>query len=137
MALATVEDVEIRLGRELPEAERDQVTALLDDAELILRNRIPTLLDKADEDELFRDTVVLVESRMVMRVIRNPDGYTQETDGNYSYTINGRVASGLLETLPDEWALLGASAGMFMIKPVVEVIQNREPVFWYDWRYNL
>jgi hypothetical protein len=37
-----------------------------------------------------------VIAEAVLRVLRNPDGYTNETEGNYSYGLNKQVASGYL-----------------------------------------
>src|SRR5690606_10158648 len=64
--------------------------------------------------------VVMVECEAVMRLIRNPEGYTQETDGNYSYSIDSRVASGRLSILPEEWALLGYSQGVIVLSPRIK-----------------
>lgn len=120
MAYATPEDVAARLGRELDTDEETLVEARLGDVELILKSRIPDLDDKATESAFYEAVVVLVESEAVLRLIRNPDGYTQETDGNYSYTISRAVASGKLEILPEEWSLLGYRASMRVLKPTFE-----------------
>ncbi|MFD5599925.1 Gp19/Gp15/Gp42 family protein [Leucobacter sp. NPDC058333] len=44
------------------------------------------------EEDLFRDTV----AEAVLRIIRNPEGYTTEQQGNYSYGLRAVVASGYL-----------------------------------------
>lgn len=41
---------------------------------------------------LFKDTV----SDAVLRVLRNPEGYREEQQGNYRYSVNAAVASGYL-----------------------------------------
>lgn len=117
MAYASAEDVAARLGRELDTDEETLVEARLEDAELILRSRIPDMDDKVLDDPIFEKILIMVESEMVLRLVRNPDGYTQETDGNYSYTISRAVAGGLLEVLPGEWALLGVKSGMVVLAP--------------------
>ena len=135
MSLATPNDVAIRLGRQLSEAEMGQIVALLSDAETVLAFRIPELLEKAETDPLFFDLVVMVESRMLARVLRNPEGYTQESDGNYSYSIDSRVGSGVLSVFPDEWALLGLQTGAFILEPALSTpITRSEPEYWYEWR---
>lgn len=116
MAQASEQDVAVRLGRALDQGEQELVAALLDDAEALLIARIPHLLVRA-EDEAYRKLVVMVEANMVVRVLRNPDGFRQESEGGYSYTIDTRAAAGFLTVLADEWQLLGLSGGAFSIAP--------------------
>src|SRR5690606_41423625 len=73
MAYATPEDVEARLGRPLEEWERTVVAQRLEDAELILRSRIPDLDERIADGRVSEDAVVMVESEMVMRLVRNPE----------------------------------------------------------------
>lgn len=117
MSLATVEDVAARLGRETSSEENELAATLLGDAELMLRARIPDLLERAAKDSGFADLVVMVEANMVVRVLRNPDGYRQESEGGYSYTVDTRAAAGFLTVLDDEWKLLGYRDGAFTITP--------------------
>lgn len=44
------------------------------------------------EEDLYMDTV----AEAVLRVVRNPEGYTTEQQGNYSYGLRAAVASGYL-----------------------------------------
>lgn len=122
---ATVDDVAARLGRPLSDAERPQVQALLDDAETIIRTRIPDLDDRVASGRLSAAVVRLVLVSMVLRVVRNPGGYRSETAGDYSYTMDSRAASGALIVLPDEWRLLGVGDGAFTIRP-----HTRRPWWW-------
>lgn len=117
MAYATPEDVEVRFMRPLDEDEKRVVAARLEDAELLLRSRIPDLDEKVTAGVLDQALVVMVEAEMVLRLIRNPDGLVQETDGSYSYSTSQKVASGLLEVLPREWVLLGVRSGVYIIDP--------------------
>ena len=131
MAYASVEDVEVRLGRELSPEEEQLVQVRLNDVENIIRVRIPDLDDLITEGKLDVDIVIMVEAEAVLRLIRNPEGYTSEVDGNYSYQISQRVASGKLEILDSEWALLGISSGVFVITPVFErALREGCPPWW-------
>lgn len=121
MAYATPQDVEVRLGRGLDETESASVSQRLEDAELLIRSRVPDLDTRVAEGRILATAVVLVESEMVLRLIRNPDGYTQETDGNYSYTISAEVSSGKLSVLGSEWSLLGIRGGVYSIAPYVSI----------------
>lgn len=121
MAYATAEDVEARFVRPLEADEARVVNTRLEDAELILKSRIPDLDSKIVAGTIDQALVVMIEADMVLRLIRNPDGYTQETDGNYSYTISTQVASGRLEVLPSEWSLLGIRSSSFILAPFFEL----------------
>lgn len=117
MAIATVADVEARYNHELTDDERRVVETRLEDAERIIRTRVPDLDERISTGALSSDVVAMVEADTVLRLIRNPEGVRQETDGNYSYSINAQVASGWLELLPREWALLGVRSGVYTIDP--------------------
>lgn len=117
MAYASVEDVEARLGRDLEASESQIVTTRLNDIELMIRHRVPDLDTKVATGVIDPALVVMVECDAILRLVRNPDGFTAETDGNYSYQISKEVASGKLDILPAEWALLGVRNGAFTIRP--------------------
>lgn len=44
------------------------------------------------DEDLYMDTV----AEAVLRIIRNPEGFTTEQQGNYSYGVRAAVASGYL-----------------------------------------
>lgn len=117
MAYATVADVEARLGRTLDPSEAQIVETRLNDVELMIRHRIPDLDAKVTSGEIDEQLLIMIECEAVLRLIRNPEGYTAETDGNYSYQISTQVASGRLDILPGEWAMLGVRNGVFTIRP--------------------
>lgn len=109
MAIGKPVDVETSLMRELTATEMEYVDALLDRAERLLLARIPDLLQRAGEDETFSKLVADIEAEAVARVLRAPDNgiMRQEGEGNYSYSLNLQVASGLLDILDGDWAKLG------------------------------
>ncbi len=117
MSYANVADVEARLGRPLTDAERDLAAVLLEDAETLIRAKIPDLDERIADGRLRREVVVMIEANAVVRVLRNPGGYRSETAGDYSYTLDTRAAAGYL-TIPDsDWRLLGVRPGAFTIRP--------------------
>lgn len=134
MAYATVADVEARLGRPLEAGETTVVQTRLNDVELLIRSRIPDLDAKVADGTLDVEVVIMVESEAVLRLIRNPEGYTAETDGNYSYQISVKVASGRIDILASEWALLGVRAGAYVIRPYIGPYPGRcyPPYPWED-----
>lgn len=119
MSYASSSDVQDRLGRPLTEDETTQVEALLADAEVLIKQKIPDLDEKVESEEISTQVVVMVESNAVVRLLRNPNGYTGETDGTYSYQISWRLASGSLTITDHEWGLLGLSSGVFSVNPRV------------------
>lgn len=130
MAYATVADVEARLGRTLDASESQIVSTRLNDVELMIRHRIPDLDTKVSTGEIDPAVVVMVECEAILRLIRNPEGFTAETDGNYSYQISAQVASGRLDILSGEWALLGVRNGAFTIRPVLDPLYGTCPYPW-------
>ncbi|MCZ1070816.1 hypothetical protein [Rhodococcus sp. A5(2022)] len=93
MALATVEDVEARLGRSLTTAETSRVHGLLDEASALVEG----------EGYVFPDpqpaAVAIVVSRMVARALRAPEGAeglesTQVSAGSFQMTRNFTDSSG-------------------------------------------
>lgn len=119
MAYAVSTDVEARLGRELEESEIALVEARLGDAELIIRSRIPDLDDKITDNVISLETVVMVEADAVLRLVKNPDGFTSETDGNYTYQIRWDSATGRISILEDEWRVLGLKRGFAILGPTI------------------
>lgn len=116
MAYAQRVDVTGRhIGPELDEDVLAVVDVRLDDAERRIRRRIPDLEEKVAAGTLDEADIRMVEAEMVLRLIRNPEGLTQETDGNYSRMISEAVASGRLEVTADEWHQLGVRKGVFTI----------------------
>lgn len=124
--IVTTADVTARLGRPLTddETESDLVETLIEDAENMVRVRMPgRVLDPDTADVV---SVKQVVANAVARVLRNPDGYRSESAGGVSYTIDTRAAAGFLTILADEWSLLGlapprAAAGMGSIAPAITV----------------
>lgn len=139
MAYADSDDVSNRLGRELSTDEATLVNTRLNDAELLIKARIPDLDDLIDDETIDVELVKMIEANAVVRLVRNPNAYTGETDGNYSYQINWKTATGELSILDNEWALLGISNGLFLIEPKLptpwsdpELFGRPTPEFWYD-----
>lgn len=132
MTYAQPSDVAGRLGRELSPEEQTLVTHRLADAELLIKARIPDLDAQIVAETIDVEIVKMIEANSVVRLVRNPNAYTGETDGNYSYQINWKTATGELEILDNEWALLGISQAMFVIAPLIpDIAYTCEPEFWF------
>lgn len=107
MAYATLEDVQARYHLPIDESMEALVAARLQDAEDMIRGRIPDLDERIDQGLLPANTVIRVISDAVIRLVRNPDGYISETDGNYTYQLSFDGGGSDLTITPSEWWDLG------------------------------
>ena len=101
---ATVDDIKDRyIGGDLP-ATDGEMQVLIDDAEDIIRREVPDIEELIDSGEVPENRVRRIVAKMVIRVLRNPDGYrsTNLTSGPFSqgYTWAGDNPGEL--TLTDE-----------------------------------
>lgn len=105
----TVGDIEARF-RPLTAAEQIVAQSLLDDAWAILMARDATIDTRLSATPATLDAALVraVESAMVLRVLRNPDGKRQESIDDYSWTLDTAISSGMLYVSDDELALLAA-----------------------------
>ena len=119
MAYATSDDVAVRWARTPSDEEAALIEVRLEDVERMIRKRIPTLDDLVSDGDILEDDLIQVEADSVLRLVRNPEGYVSESDGNYTYQFNQQTSAGKLEILPDEWTLLGVSesGGLFALTP--------------------
>lgn len=117
MAYAEVSDVTARWARTATDEESTLITTRLADVERMIKRRIPDLDDLVG-DTIAEEDVKQVEADAVLRLVRNPEGYLSETDGDYTYMLRQDMATGRLSILPEEWEILGLlSTGMFVIVP--------------------
>lgn len=103
--LATTIDVET-LFRRLEPDEHPLVQRLLRMASAMIRSKIANLDLRISNATLDPNTVTDVVAMMVVRVLRNQEGVTQETIGSVSATLSPLVAPGYLTVTEDEIALL-------------------------------
>lgn len=86
-ALASVSDIEARLGRSFVSDELGRVAALLDDASALVRDEAGrTWLDPVTgAPTVVPGSIRAVVLRAVERAVRNPQGFSAEAAGDYSY----------------------------------------------------
>lgn len=113
MAFASSGDVAARMGRSFSSDEAAQADAVLDDVETIIRSRIGDF-DVRITDPLFVDLLVLVEAKAARRVMLNPLGIRQHSEGvddfQQSSMFDTSISGSDTYLTDDEWALLGASS---------------------------
>lgn len=111
---ASVEDVEKRWPEgTIDTANTPYIETLLNDAEEKLRSpsRVPDLDTRVTQGTLSLDAVKMVVVGMVLRVLRSPGVYTNQTAGPFGMSgINMRLASGVLEVTDEDLADLGINS---------------------------
>lgn len=107
---ARVEDITRRHYAPVPDAKLGWVDSLIEDAEGVLVDVIPSLADRVTAGEVSAATVQRIVAQAVLRVMRNPEGLTQfaRTTGPYTSSGSRPAASALAEVWfrPDEIAAL-------------------------------
>lgn len=107
MAYATANDVVILWAKE-PEPEvMTLIERRLEQVERMIRRRIPTLDTKVAASETFEADLIDIEADVVLRLVRNPEGYLSETDGTYTYQLQADLTGGRLVITDEEWTALG------------------------------
>lgn len=118
MAYASVSDVTARWARTPSDEESSLIDVRLEDVERLIRRTITDLDDQISDGDIDEDDVIQVEADAVLRLVRNPEGYLSESDGDYTYMMRQDIATGRLEILPEEWAILGVvKSRMFVLVP--------------------
>ena len=107
MAYATAADV-VELWAKEPEPEvMLLIERRLEQVERMIRRRIPSLDDLVLASATFQADLIDIEADVVLRLVRNPEGYLSETDGTYTYQLQRDLSGGRLQILDDEWTILG------------------------------
>ena len=107
MAYATARDV-VTLWAKEPEPEvMVLIERRLEQVERMIRRRIPSLDTLTAASATFLADLIDIEADVVLRLVRNPEGYISETDGAYTYQLQTDLSGGRLVVLNDEWTALG------------------------------
>lgn len=100
---ASTTDLEDRwrplVGQEVTNAE-----TFLDDAWAMLLSRRPSLDADLDAGTVSTANAIRVVSAMVLRVMKNPEGYDSETIDDYTYRRNAIISTGALHVTTEELA---------------------------------
>jgi hypothetical protein len=104
---ADASDVQQARGQVIPESQQEWVQGRVDAAHRRLRSAAPGLDARVTSGVLDADLVKDVIVEMVLRVLRNPEGFAREQDGDYGYSRSERVGSGVLEVTDADLKALG------------------------------
>ena len=100
---ASTTDLEAR-WRPLVGQEATNAQTFLDDAWAMLLGRRPSLEADLASGAVTEANIVRVLCAMVLRVMKNPDGYDSETIDDYTYRRNAIISTGALHVTSDELA---------------------------------
>jgi hypothetical protein len=121
---ATAQDVIDRWGQPADAAMTTLINKRLGDVERMIERRfkaegLTSVAAQIALDEVDPLDVEQIESEAVLRLVRNPEGFLSENDGNYGYQVIQSLASGVLEITPEEWLILGIvdDDGFFVMVP--------------------
>lgn len=106
MADAVFSDVTARYTGPLT-LDPTKTETLIGDAGVVLRAVVLDLDARLADGRTSVAAVRIVVVRMVLRVLRNPDGFKNEQGGDYGYSVDTEVSSGRLFLTRDDLALLG------------------------------
>jgi hypothetical protein len=126
-SFALPEDVEALLQRELTDAEAPAVDMHLAGASAIIRGVVTDVDTRVTAGTLDATIPAYVAASMVVRVMRNPEGWRSVSESIDDYreerTRDQALSDGALRLLADELAILrGRRRGAFSIRPGVEPV---------------
>jgi Phage protein Gp19/Gp15/Gp42 len=108
MSYATPEDLALRWrDGQVNDSNRDYILTSLSDAEILLKAQVPGLDTLITNGQVSAEAVILVECTMVLRLIRSPGVFAQQSAGPFSAEVNRDIASGLLQVTVEDLAILG------------------------------
>lgn len=84
-ALGSIEALEARLGRALEGVELARGQAALDDASALVREEARQDWITTAGTLVAPDSIVTIVLKAAKRAMDNPEGYTSESDGDYTY----------------------------------------------------
>lgn len=112
-SLIEVADLEARLGRVFEGSDQERAQSVLDEASALVRAESgKDWVSPDDPTKIVAPSIVkFITLRAAERAIRNPDGFSAETAGDYSYQRNGVSSDGALYLTDRERQLLARAAG--------------------------
>lgn len=114
MSFVSLEDFALRYGSAIPSTDEARVVALLDDACSILQTEIGL---SYEDDDTIPKAIVSVVVAATRRAYENPQGYSGETMGSYSWRGAQPASGGVYFTLAEKKICLRA-AGQGAIQSV-------------------
>lgn len=117
MPYATLADVQARYEKDIPDDLTTFVEARLDDANMLLDVRVPSLAGRLGS-EVPAGLARMVVVDAVLRVLRNPDGFKGEHGAEYGYYYGSTEALGRVAFSPEDLADLQPSGQRSRVRSV-------------------
>lgn len=142
MTYAQITDVQARTLRTLTADQLALAAVRLGEVERRIRRRIPDLNARCTASAEYTQNVISVEANIVADFLANPDGYTSETDGNYSYTRSRAQVDAALTPSLEDWRLLAANTAFVITtfldplpsSPWVDPFLDDDDFLWSPWQ---
>lgn len=99
-------DVQAAYEADLDASKEDWVNTLIARAEALLARKRPNLAANIAGGKIDAASAKLAVITAILRIVRNPEGYQSETEGNYVYQKYRDVAGGKLYFDPDDLLLV-------------------------------
>lgn len=116
MSITDIADVAGRWGgHEVTDEEASLIEIRIGDVERKIRRRIKDLDARILAGTTDVEDVRQVVADAILRLVKNPDGYLSETDGNYTYMLSQDTASGKLMLTDEDWITLGWRASRMVV----------------------
>lgn len=127
--VTTFEDVDKSQKRSLPTEDKPWIEDLIRKSEAILSIRRGDVEDWVAEQnsDKRRQAVKDAVTNMVGRVLKNPDGFATEADGDYSYGRPRELAAGELYASITDLQLLGLKTGRRRAKSMRLTLPSDSP----------
>lgn len=105
-------------GMDIPDEFEQEVVALVVKAERRLLRRARSIPDRIKDGRLDVEDVADVVADMVLRVVKNPGGYSSEQAGEFSYRIDWGAASGRIHVTKEDLQNLGIGGSGAGLRPI-------------------
>ena len=122
----TVDDVAARFERPVPPELDDWLAQRVADVHTRVAGRVPDLDDRIADGRTSLDMVQLVLSEIVLRLLRNPEGFAGEHEGDYGYYFpqGGAQAAGTVSITRDDLVELGVIARSPKARAIVSALPD-------------
>lgn len=112
-------------GMDIPDEFEEEVVALIVKAERRLLRRASSIPKRIEDGRLSKEDVADVVADMVLRVVKNPGGYSSEQAGEFSYRIDWGAASGRIHVTKEDLQNLGLGAS----GATIGVVRSQPPAW--------
>ena len=123
-----INHLKLRFEGTLDESKTEWYQAQIDKAVRKLLAVCPLVKQKVEDGVLDLEFVADKVMDAALRVVRNPEGYTSESEGGYSYGLSGSTGSGYLRYYPEELEELGC--GMTQAEQTMGTFRLRATPGW-------